>query len=116
MVSVHAVGGITLLIVLAIGMLLLLCFLAGLAARRAIGRRFSDKIERNLLLLYPRYAIFKERMAGGIGGDETKPQLKPVQVQLHDAARIAFEVDRTAAGIVAICLPGSPDPWSGVVV
>jgi uncharacterized membrane protein len=112
---VKSAGGISLLVLLAIAVLLFLCFLSGLAARRSIGRKFSEVIEKNLLLLFPRYAIFKDQMAGSIGGDHTKPRMKPVLVRFDDASRIAFETDRTDAGLVTIYLPGAPDPWSGYV-
>jgi len=112
---VKSAGGISLLVLLAIAVLLFLCFLSGLAARRSIGRKFSEVIEKNLLLLFPRYAIFKDQMAGSIGGDQTRPTMKPVLVKFDDASRIAFETDRTDAGLVTIYMPGAPDPWSGYV-
>ena len=43
-------------------------------------------------------------------------QMKPVLVRLDDVARLGFEVDRADAGPVSVYLPGSPDPWQGVVV
>ena len=115
-IPVNTVGGWALVFVLAVVVVLLCCFLAGLAARRSLAKRFAQTIEKNLLLLFPRYAIFKDQMAGTIGGDESKPRLKPVLVEFNDATRIAFEVERIDAGPVAIYLPGAPDPWSGSVV
>ena len=113
---VKSASGIALLVALAIAVLLLLCFLAGLTARRSVGRQFSALIEKNLLMLFPRYAILKDQMAGTIGGDAAKPRMKPVLVRFDDATRIAFEIERSEAGLVAIYLPGAPDPWSGHVV
>jgi hypothetical protein len=56
-------------------------------------------------------------MASNIGGDASRPQLTPVLVTLDDAARIGFEVERSAAdGQVTVFLPGAPDPWQGHVV
>jgi len=37
-------------------------------------------------------------------------------IRLDDVSRIAFEVDRTDNGTVAVYVPGSPDPWAGRVV
>jgi len=115
-IPVDTITGWALVLVLAVAVVLLCCFLAGLAARRSFAKRFSETIEKNLLLLFPRYAIFKDQLAGNIGGDETRPSLKPVTVECIDASRIAFEVERTDGGKVAIYLPGAPDPWSGSVV
>ena len=109
-------SGIALLIVLAIAILLLLCFVAGIFARRSFGQKLSAAFEKNLLLLFPRYAILKDQMADSIGGDQTKPQMKPVFVRFDDCTRIGFETERDeAAKLVTVYLPGSPDPWSGKV-
>ncbi len=110
-------GGIALLVLLAIGLLVLLCFVAGLIANWSLSRRISEAFEEKLLLLFPRYAILKDRMADTIGGDKTKPKMKPVVVRFDDHQRIGFEVERSEVNrIVAVYLPGSPDAWSGRVV
>jgi uncharacterized membrane protein len=108
--------GITLIIVASIAILVFMCFAAGIIARRTIGKRLSQFVERNITFFFPRYTIFKDRMAGSIGGDEIRPDLKPVLARFDDAAKIAFEVERSDEGIVTVFLPGAPDPWSGSVV
>jgi uncharacterized membrane protein len=108
-------GFISLATVLAIVLLVVLCYLAGLVARRSFASKFSGKIEKYLLLLFPRYAILKDQMASNIGGDASRPQLAPVLVALDDVARIGFEVERTV-GLVTVYLPGSPDTWQGHIV
>jgi len=110
-------GGIALLILLAIVILLLLCFAAGILARKSFGRNLSEAFEKKLLLLFPRYAILKDQMADSIGGDQTKPQMKPVLVRFDDCVRVGFETERNEeAQVVTVYLPGSPDPWAGKVV
>jgi uncharacterized membrane protein len=115
-IPVKTPQGITLLVGLAIAIVVLACFFAGLAARRSLAKRFSQTIEKNLLMIFPRYAIFKYQMEGSIGGQQVEPRLKPVLVTFHDASRIAFEVERNDDQLVTIYLPGSPDPWSGSVI
>ncbi len=114
---IRTAGGIPLLIMLAIAMLLLICFTAGLLARRSFVRSLSEAFEKKLLLLFPRYAILKDLMADRIGGDQAKPRMKPALVRFEDYVRIGFETERNEeAKLVAIYLPGSPDPWAGKVV
>ena len=114
---IKTTSGIAALIGLSIAVLLLLCFAAGLLARWSLGKRLSAFFERNLLLLFPKYAILKEQMADTIGGDQTKPQLKPVVVEFSDFKRIGFETERDVQGqYAAVYLPGSPDAWAGEVV
>ena len=109
--------GIALLLAIALLIVLLICFIAGFVARRSLGKRFSGFVEKYLVMFFPRYAIIKEQMAGTIGGDETKPTLKPVRVTFNDCSRIAFQVESVETGdAITVYLPGSPDPWIGTVV
>ncbi|MBL4883445.1 MAG: hypothetical protein JKY95_02770, partial [Planctomycetaceae bacterium] len=96
--EMHNPQGVALAVSLAIGFVVLLCFAAGLFARRRFGRRISKFIEKNVLLFFPRYAIVREQMAGSIGGDAAKPTLKPVRLTWDDTVRLAFEVERTSDG------------------
>ena len=111
----RTVGGVSLLILLALALVVLLCFAAGVVARLSLGRRFSGWVERNLLLLFPRYAIVRDQMAGTVGDGIVQSSLKPVIIKFDDHQAIAFEADRTSDRVI-IYLPGAPDPWSGQVV
>lgn len=67
-------------------------------------------------MVFPKYAIYKDIVAGNIGGDALAPSLVPVTLQLNDMIRIGYEAGRTERGLVIVYLPGSPDPWIGSVV
>jgi len=108
----RSVGGVSILVVLAIACVVGLGFAAGVVARLSLGRRFSGWMERNLLVLFPRYAIVRDQMAGKVGGGFIEATLKPVLVTFDDHQALAFESDRTSE-LVAIFLPGAPDMWSG---
>ncbi len=109
-------AGFVVLLLLAIGIVLLLCFAAGLLARRSIGKWMTKHFEKTLMLLFPRYLVIKNQMADSIGGDENKPRMKPVLARFNDSMRIGFEMERSEGGLVTVYLPGSPDPWAGNVV
>ncbi len=116
-VPVKTASGVTLLLGLSIAIILLLCFAAGMFARWSLGRKIAIAFEKRLALFFPRYSVLKDQMADTIGGDETKPQMKPVLVNFDEYYRIAFETERDEKqGFATIYLPGSPDPWSGKVV
>ncbi len=108
-------AGIAMLFGIAVGVLLCVCFIAGLMAHRAIGRRFSQLIEKYLTTFFPKYAIYKDLLAGNIGGSRDVPSLKPVLVSTADCRRIAFESDRLADNSAVIFFPGAPDTWIGTV-
>ncbi|QDV53099.1 DUF502 domain-containing protein [Gimesia fumaroli] len=115
-IPVKTPAGIAMLIALSIGIVLLMCFAAGLIARWSIGKKLSHFVEKNLILLFPRYAIYREQLKGSIGGDHNKPEMIPVLVRFDDVTRIAFQAERTEGPLISIYLPGSPDPWSGCVI
>ncbi|MEZ6128552.1 MAG: hypothetical protein R3C59_07700 [Planctomycetaceae bacterium] len=110
--SAAAVG---ILFVAAVSALLLICFAAGLMAHRAIGRRVAQFIEKYLTTFFPKYAIYKDLLAGNIGGTRDVPSLKPVLVRTPECRRIAFESARLSDQSAVIFFPGAPDPWIGSV-
>lgn len=115
-VPIQTPTGITLLLCASVLVLLSLCFAAGIIARRSFGKRISATFEKNLTMLFPRYAVLKDQIAGTLGGDKDHPTMKPVLARLIDSFQVAFEVDRSEQGFVTLFLPGSPDPWAGRLV
>ena len=113
-VPMHSAAGVAMLFGVAVLVLILACFAAGLMAHRAIGRRISGLIEKYLNTFFPKYAIYKDLLAGNIGGSRNVPSLKPVLVTMADSRRIAFESDRVADGVV-VFFPGAPDARIGHV-
>lgn len=113
MIPVEAVAGVALANVLALGIILLACLLAGVVATSPWGQRAYRRIDEWLLNLVPRYAFVKS-MTESIGGQKGT-SLQPVLVRFDDLAQIAFEVERGPGDQVTVYLPGSPDPWSGSV-
>lgn len=108
-------AGIALLVIVALAAIVGACFLAGLLARVSIGQRFGAWAERSLQMLFPRYAIIREQMAGNLGTDDHQPRLVPVLVDCPEGRRLGFETDRVGEN-VAVYMPGSPDVWGGYVV
>jgi uncharacterized membrane protein len=112
----HTFGFVSGATLLAILLLILLCYVAGLIARSALAARFSGKIEKTIIFLFPRYAILKDQMASNLGGHAIDPTMKPVLVRMEGVSRLGFETARAADGMVTVFLPGSPDPWQGHLV
>ena len=108
-------GGV-LLDVAAIAVVLLVCLLAGLVARRATAQRLRNKVDQILLGSFPGYAFVKGLAENIQQGQELSTSFVPVLVRFDDFWQVAFETDRSPGGIVALYLPGAPNPWSGSVV
>ena len=83
-IPVSTTAGLAALFAIAVGILLLLCFIAGIIARRAIGRKFAKTVEKQLMTVFPKYAVYKDLLADNIGGPENVPSLRPVCMRHGD--------------------------------
>ena len=108
------VAGIALVNILAVAMILLVCFLAGIASQSVLGDKLHSGLNERLLNIFPRYGFLKN-MAEGMAGIGYEERLKPVRVTFDDHQMVGLEVERTDDRRVVVYLPGSPDPWSGSV-
>lgn len=112
--GISSIGGIAATELLAILILLLFCFLAGLAARTKRARKFVEYLEVNILEKVPAYALLKAKSQNILSSKEAQ-DLVPIMARFDDSWQLAFEVERLQPDKVVIFLPGSPDPWSGSV-
>ena len=64
--------------------------------------------------MFPKYGIYKDLLAGKIGGVEHVPSLCPVLVKKDGVFSLAFQADRLANGVVVAYLQ-PPDAWSGSI-
>lgn len=111
---IESFAGFAVVNLLAILILVLVCFFAGLAAKAAPAQRFVDSLENKVLSKVPAYDFLKSKITAMVPADEVEG-LKPVLARFDDSWQIAFEVERVKGGIVTLFLPGAPDPWSGSV-
>lgn len=110
--GVDRVAMVAMIDVVAIVLLLGLCYLAGRIAVSERGRRVYRALDERLLDIFPRYGFVKA-IASGVARDRAA-HIRPVIVRFDDLEQFAFEVERDASRAV-VYLPGSPDPWSGSV-
>ena len=113
-IPIESVAGIAFVNILAIVVLVFICFFAGLMARSKAGKRAFNSLDIKLMALLPGYAFVKG-IAGSMDGKEDKKVLTPVLAKFDDQSQVGFEVERLDNGLVAVFLPGSPDTWSGTV-
>jgi uncharacterized membrane protein len=98
--------------VVALVVLLGLCFAAGLVARTGPAQRLVVRLESQVLSRIPFYTALKTRAEAFLQAEQVGG-LRPVILRLDDAWQFAFEVERVEEGHVAVFVPGAPDPWSG---
>ncbi len=114
MIPLESIGGIAVIHILAILLLVFVCFLAGLFARSSTGKRAFDWLDSKLIMMIPGYSFIKG-FAGTIEKDESKTVMIPVLAKLDDQTLLGFEIERLSDGQVVVFLPGSPDTTSGTV-
>jgi uncharacterized membrane protein len=110
-----SLGGFALDIV-AFAVTVLICFAAGLLARRAAAKRVREKLDKSLLNFIPGYAFIKGFADNLRQTEEISASFVPIMVRFDDYIQMAFETERLPNGKVAVYLPGAPNPWSGSVV
>lgn len=109
------IGGLVLDLI-AITATVLLCFVAGLLAKRASAKRLRERLDATLLNSFPGYAFIKGFTENLRQAEQLAGSFLPVLVRFDDYVQIAFETHRDSVGKVAVYLPGAPNPWSGTVV
>lgn len=114
LIPVDRLFGVAILELLALLLVILFCFFAGLIARRSVGKKIFTSLDQNLTKLHPMYSIAKN-MVGSFNNNQKTEGMIPVLAKLDDQSQIGFEVERTNNGLVAIFLPGSPNTMSGMV-
>ena len=115
-IPADSVGDVAVVNLVAIAALLVGCFVAGLVAQSAMGRKVYRAADAQLAGLIPGYAALRARLGGAVGSEEHRKALKAVFVRFDDQSQIAFEVERLSDGRVVVFLPGAPDPWSGAAI
>ena len=114
LIPIDSVAGVAVVPILTTLIMLFACLTAGLIARSPAGQKVYKKLDTVLLQVIPGYAWVKG-VTGGIRDEDAEDVLKPVLVSFDDQFQLGYEVDRKTDGLVAVYLPGAPDPRSGTV-
>lgn len=100
---------------LAVGLLILVSFVAGIVARTGLGSRISGWFANSFLGNLPQYQVVRS-MAEGLSEVSGKnSNLKPVLVSIADGWQIGYLLEPLENGWLAIFLPKAPTPTSGDV-
>ena len=96
---------------IAILLLVLVCFIGGLAFRSQLIKRWVAKLEDNVLSLVPGYTLVKSITADAVG-EKVDQSLQPVLVQDGDSWNIGFLVEEVE-GLCTVFFPEIPRLDSG---
>ncbi len=100
--------------VVAVALVALVCFLAGLVARTVAAQRVIDALELSVLSKIPAYDYLKQESASALGVAEIA-ELPVVFVPMEGGWQLGVQIEALTGGLVSIFVPGAPNPHSGSV-
>ena len=99
---------------LALLIVLRVCFLVGVAVRFRLGRAIRERMEKSLFEKIPGYALFRA-LSQRVAGENRENQWKPALVEIEEALVPAFIVEELADGRFTVFVPSVPTPLAGAV-
>jgi uncharacterized membrane protein len=100
--------------ILALLLVLVLCFLVGVAVRTPIGRAARERMEKSLFQRIPGYAVFRG-LAQQLSGESRDSAWKPALVEIEDALVPGFIIEELDDGQLTVFVPSVPTPLAGAV-
>jgi uncharacterized membrane protein len=99
---------------LSLVLVLMICFLIGVAVLTRTGRAVRDRIEKGFFLRIPGYTLFRS-LTQQVMGDKRQSIWKPALVQMGQSLVTAFIIEELEDGRYTIFIPSIPTPISGSV-
>ena len=100
--------------ILAILVLAVICFSAGLIVRTRAGLRAKNAIERRVLQRLPGYTLLRG-LAGRVTGQADEPSFAPALAEIEEALVPALIVEKLEDGSYTVLVPSVPTPMAGAI-
>jgi uncharacterized membrane protein len=100
--------------ILALLLVLSLCFLIGLAVRAPLGRALRERLEQSLFERIPGYALFRS-LTQRLAGESREHVWQPALAEIEDALVPAFIIEELEDGRFTVFVPSIPTPLAGAV-
>ena len=100
--------------VMALALLLVICFLVGLLTRTRFGRYMGDWLGRHIFERIPGFALMRG-MTRQFAGDKEEELFQPALVEIEEALVPAFIIEKHADGQFTIFVSSSPTPMAGAI-
>jgi uncharacterized membrane protein len=100
--------------ILALLLVLLVCFVVGLAVRTRVGRSIRGRMEVSVFGKIPGYTMIRG-LTQRITGDTSENVWKTALVEIEDALVPAFIIEEYEDGRFTIFVPSVPTPFAGAV-
>ena len=100
--------------VLSFLLVVIFCFLVGIAVRTSIGQVARNRIESSVLQKIPGYTLFRS-MTRQLAGDSGETAWKAALVEIEDALVPALIIEELDDGSFTVFVPSVPTPMAGAV-
>ncbi len=95
-------------------LVLMICFLIGIAVRTRLGRVTRERIEKGFFARIPGYTVF-QNLTQQVAGDNRQNVWKPALVEIEEALVPAFIIEEFEDGRYTVFVPSIPTPLAGAV-
>jgi uncharacterized membrane protein len=95
-------------------LVLILCFLVGIALRTRMGQVVEARIENSVFQKIPGYTLFRS-MTRQIAGENQESTWKPALAEIEEALVPAFIIEELDDGEFTVFVPSVPTPVMGTV-
>jgi uncharacterized membrane protein len=95
-------------------LVLIMCFLIGVAAGTRTGRVIRERIEKKFFERIPGYAVMRS-LTQQLAGDSRDNAWKPALAEIEDALVPAFIIEEFGDGRYTVFVPSIPTPLAGAV-
>jgi uncharacterized membrane protein len=95
-------------------LVLMICFLIGVAVRTRAGRVVRERIEKGFFQRIPGYALFRS-LTQRLAGEDQESTWKPALVEIEDALVPGFIIEEFEDGRYTVFVPSIPTPLAGAV-
>lgn len=99
---------------LALLLLLVVCFVVGVAVRTAAGRAARERLERSLFSRLPGFALLRS-LTQQLAGHGQEKVWKPALVETGDGLVPGFIIEELEDGRLTVFVPSVPTPLAGAV-
>jgi uncharacterized membrane protein len=99
---------------LSLVLVLVVCFLVGVAVRTRGGRILRERVEKGLFDRIPGYALFRS-LTQQLAGEGRETAWKPALVEIEEALVPAFIIEEIGDGRYTVFVPSVPTPLAGAV-
>ena len=99
---------------LSLFLVLVLCFLVGVAVRTRAGRAARERMEKVFFDRLPGYGLLRS-LTQRLAGDSDEHAWQPALVEIEDALVPAFIIEELDDGRFTVFVPSVPTPLAGAV-